>query len=215
MRRLGLAGLVVTVAAAFAAAAVLLPHSPGGLRGLLAGVGPAAPLIALAGWVLLTPVLFPGTVLAAGGGLAFGALGGSVLAFSGAVTGGLAAFALARTAARGPAQRFVQRGQRLARIEAVLEQRGFASVLAARLMPGVPVTALHYAAGISPITARSFAGAIAIGALLRTVPYAILGQGLSSGSIMTILIAAGTVALGGVTAGLLVRQIRRASATGA
>ncbi|HET7046625.1 MAG TPA: VTT domain-containing protein [Solirubrobacteraceae bacterium] len=215
IRRLRLAGLVVTVVGGFAAAAVLLPHSPGGLRGLLAGVGPAAPLIALAGWVLLTPAMFPGAVLAAAGGLAFGAVAGSVLAFSGAVTGGLAAFALARTAARRPAQRFVQRRHRLARIEPVLEQHGFASVLAARLMPGVPVTGLHYAAGISPVTARSFAGAIAIGALLRTVPYAILGQGLSSGSITTILIAAGTVVLGGVTAGMLVRQIRRASATAA
>jgi uncharacterized membrane protein YdjX (TVP38/TMEM64 family) len=210
-----LAGLVVAAVAAFAAAAVLLPHSPGGLARLLAGAGPAAPLIALTGWILLTPVMFPGTVLAAVGGLAFGALGGSVLAFSGAVTGGLAAFALARTTAREPVQRFVQRRPWLARIEAVLEQRGFASVLAARLLPGVPVTGLHYAAGISPVPARLFAGAIAIGALLRTVPYAILGQGFGSGSITTILIAGGTVALGGVTAGMLARQIRRASATAA
>jgi uncharacterized membrane protein YdjX (TVP38/TMEM64 family) len=215
MRRLRLGGLLVTVVAAFAAAAVLLPHSPEGLRGLLAGVGPAAPLVVLAGWILLTPAMFPGTVLAAVGGLAFGALGGSVLALIGAVTGGLAAFALARTTARGPVQRFVQRQPRLARLEAVLEHRGFASVLAARLMPGVPVTGLHYAAGISSVPARAFAGAIAIGALLRTVPYAILGQGFGSGSITTILIAAGAVALGGVTAGMLVRQIRRTSATAA
>jgi len=213
MRTLRLAGLVVTAVAAFAAAALLLPHSPGKLGELLAGVGPAAPLIALTGWILLTPAMFPGTVLAAVGGLAFGALGGSMLALGGAVTGGLAAFALARTAAREPMQRFVQSRPRIARIEAVLRQRGFASVLAARLMPGVPVTVLHYAAGISPVSARAFAGAIAIGAVLRTVPYAILGQGLGSGSITTILIAAGTAALGGVTAGMLVRQIRRASAT--
>jgi uncharacterized membrane protein YdjX (TVP38/TMEM64 family) len=213
MPRLRLAGLVVAVVAAFAAAALLLPHSPEGLRGMLAGVGPAAPLLALAGWVLLTPAMFPGTILAAVGGLAFGAVGGSVLAFGGAVAGGLAAFALGRTTARGPVQRFVHRQPRLIRIEAVLEQRGFASVLAARLMPGVPVTGLHYVAGISPVRARAFAGAIAIGALLRTVPYAIIGQGFGSGSVTTILIAAGTVALGGVTAAMLVRQIRRGSAT--
>jgi uncharacterized membrane protein YdjX (TVP38/TMEM64 family) len=213
MGRLRLAGLVVIALVAFAAAAVLLPHSPGALGRLLAGVGPAAPLIALAGWVLLTPAMFPGTVLAAVGGLAFGALGGSGLAFGGAVIGGLAAFALARTTAREPVQRFVQRRPRAARIEAVLQQRGFASVLAARLMPGVPVTVLHYVAGASPVSPRAFAGAIAIGALLRTVPYAILGQGFGSGSITTIVIAGGTVALGGVTAGVLVRQIRRAGAT--
>ena len=65
-------------------------------------------------------------------------------------------------------------------------------------MPGVPATGLHYAAGVSPVRARAFAGAMAIGALLRTVPYAILGQGLSTGSIATILIAGGSVALGAV-----------------
>jgi hypothetical protein len=57
-------GLIV-VAVAASGAAFLLPHTPSGLRGLLAGAGPAAPLIALAAWILLTPAMFPGTVLAA------------------------------------------------------------------------------------------------------------------------------------------------------
>jgi hypothetical protein len=47
------------------------------------------------------------------------------------------------------------------------------------------------------------------------VPYAILGQGLSSGSIKTILIAGGSVALGAVSAGMLMRQMRRVDAAGA
>jgi hypothetical protein len=49
-------------------------------------------------WVILVPALFPGTVLAAAGGLTFGAAKGAALAFAGAVGCGLAAFALARTA---------------------------------------------------------------------------------------------------------------------
>jgi uncharacterized membrane protein YdjX (TVP38/TMEM64 family) len=209
------AAVIVVAIAASAAAAFLLPHSPSGLRGLLAGAGPIAPLIMLAAWILLTPAMFPGTVLAAAGGLAFGAFEGSLLAFGGAILGGLTAFALARTAGRQPVQRFVQGKQRLARSHALLERRGFAAILAARLMPGVPVTALHYAAGVSPVDTRAFAGAIAIGALLRTVPYTILGQGLGSGSVTTILIAFGSVTLGGVSAAILTRQIRRAEATAA
>ena len=82
-------------------------------------------------------------------------------------------------------------------------------------MPGVRVTRLDYAAGPSPVRTRAFAAAIAIGALLRTVPYAVLGQGLGSGSITTILIAGGSVALGGVSAGVLMRQIRRTDAAAA
>jgi uncharacterized membrane protein YdjX (TVP38/TMEM64 family) len=65
---------------------------------------------------------------------------------------------------------------------------------------------------VSPVRTRAFAAAMAIGALLRTVPYAILGQGLSSASIATILIAVGSVALGAVSAGILVRLIRRTDA---
>src|SRR6478672_3998014 len=96
-------------------------------------------------------------VPAAASGLAFGALGGSLIACAGAVGGGLAAFALARTVARQQADRLVQSRPRLSRIHALLERRGFAAILAARLMPGVPATALHYAAGVSPVGCRAFA----------------------------------------------------------
>lgn len=204
-----LTGLVAFAIPAFLAAAILLPHSPLALRELLLSVGPAAPAIAIAAWIVLTPALFPGTVLAAASGLAFGMPDGAALAFGGAVAGGLAAFALARTGARDPVQRLVAGKPRLARVHALLEHRGFAAILAARLMPGVPATGLHYAAGVSPVRTRAFAAAIAIGALLRTVPYAVLGQGLGSGSITTLLVAVASVALGALTAAALVRQIRR------
>jgi uncharacterized membrane protein YdjX (TVP38/TMEM64 family) len=200
--------LVTVALAAVVAAAVLLPHSPAGLRELLVAVGPAAPAIALAAWILLTPALFPGSVLAAAGGLAFGALGGATLAFGGALAGGLAAFALARTGARGPAERLIARSPKLASIDSLLERRGFAAILGARLMPGVPATGLHYAAGVSQVRPRGFAAAIAIGALLRTVPYALLGTGLASGPPLTLLLAGGSIVLGALAAAALLRHIR-------
>ena len=205
-----LLGFVAVAVPALVAAAVALPHSPAGLRDLLVTVGPAAPAIALAAWLVLTPALFPGTLLAATAGLAFGALGGAALAFAGALLGGLAAFALARTVARDAAERLVARSARLAAVHALLERRGFAATLAARLTPGVPATALHYAAGVSPVRPRAFAAAIAVGALLRTVPYAVLGAGLASGSLLTLAVTAGSIALGGLAAAVLVRRLRYA-----
>jgi len=204
-----LIGLVGVAIAGFIAVTLLLPHSPTRLGELLLGLGPAAPAIALGAWLVLTPVLFPGTLLAAACGLAFGVFGGAALAFAGAVVGGLAAFALARTFARGRVERFLHARPRLMRVHALLEHRGFGAVLAARLMPGVPASGLHYAAGVSPVPARSFIAAIAIGALLRTVPYAVLGQGIGSGSVLTMLVAGGSIALGGLAAAVLVRQVRR------
>ena len=205
-------GLATAVCVAFAAAAFLLPHSPSALRELVLSLGPAAPLLAIAAWVLLTPALFPGTVLAAAGGLAFGGLGGSALTLGGAVAGGLAAFVLGRTVAKGPVEHFVRGRPRLARIHALLERRGFAAMLAARLMPGMPVAGLHYAAGASPVRVAPFAAAMALGALLRSVPYALLGQGIGSGSVPMLLVAAASIALGGMAATLLVRQLRQPAA---
>jgi len=198
------------LAALVIAAAVWLPHSPAGLRDLVLAAGMAAPAVALAAWVVLTPALFPGPVLAAAGGLAFGAAEGTALALVGAVLGGLAAFWVARTAARGTVIRLAGRSPKLARVQAVLEQRGFAAVLAARITPGVPATALNYAAGASPVRVRPFTAAIAIGALLRTTPYALLGDGLGSGSALTIAVAAASIAVGAAGALLLARGLRRA-----
>jgi uncharacterized membrane protein YdjX (TVP38/TMEM64 family) len=90
----------------------------------------------------------------------------------------------------------------------MVERRGFAAVLAARLMPGVPATGLHYAAGVSPVTVRGFAAAIAIGGLLRTVPYALLGGSIGSGSLLALLVAGGSIALSAVAAAVLVRHVR-------
>jgi uncharacterized membrane protein YdjX (TVP38/TMEM64 family) len=193
----------------FVTAALLLPHSPDDLRELVLSLGPAAPLIALAAWIVATPALFPGTVLAAACGLAFGAAGGAALAWAGALGGGMAAFALSRTIARSSMEPLLRRSERLTNVIALLERRGFAAVLTARLMPGVPAGGLHYAAGVSPVSARAFASAMAIGALLRTVPYAVLGQGLASGSLATVLFAGGSILLGGLSAAVLVRQLRR------
>jgi uncharacterized membrane protein YdjX (TVP38/TMEM64 family) len=204
-----LIGLLAAVICAFAAAAFLLPHSPSELRELLLTLGPLAPLIALAAWMVLTPALFPGTVLAAAGGLAFGAFGGAALALVGAVAGGLVAFALARSAARAPVERLVTGKPKLARAHALLERRGFSALLAARLAPGVPTTGLHYVAGASPVRVREFTAVMAIGAVLRTVPYAVLGQGLGSGSVVTIVVAGASIVLGGLAATVLVRQLRR------
>jgi uncharacterized membrane protein YdjX (TVP38/TMEM64 family) len=200
------AGLVIPT---FVAAALLLPHSPDALRELVLSVGPAAPLIAVAAWIVLTPVLFPGAVLAAACGLAFGAAGGAALAWVGALGGGMAAFALSRTVARSSLEPLLRRTERLAKVHALLARRGFAAVLAARLMPGVPAGGLHYVAGVSPVSARAFAAAMAIGALLRTVPYAVLGQGLGSCSLATILLATGSIVLGGLAAAVLVRHLRQ------
>jgi uncharacterized membrane protein YdjX (TVP38/TMEM64 family) len=209
-----LAPLAVALVTASAAWAIFLPHSPGQLRELVASAGAVAPLAAICAWLVLTPALVSGAVLAAASGLAFGALGGAAVAWAGAIVGGLAAFALARTVAREPAQRGLRRLRRADRLMSLLKRRGFVAVLAARLMPGVPSTALHYAAGISPVKVTAFAAAIGLGAALRTVPYALLGEGIGSGSLEAFVVAAGSIVVGGGCALVLVWRLRVAPVPG-
>ncbi|MFL5849432.1 MAG: VTT domain-containing protein [Solirubrobacteraceae bacterium] len=115
----------------------------------------AAPAIALRAWILLTPAMFSGTVLAA--------------------------YALAPTAGRTRLEATVIRRTKLRKVHALLERRGFLAMLAARLMPGVPATGLPYVAGVAPVGVPALAA---------------------------ILIAGTSIAVGAVTAAVLVRRLR-------
>jgi uncharacterized membrane protein YdjX (TVP38/TMEM64 family) len=190
-----LAGVALAVAAASAAALAGLPNTPSGLRALVAAAGTATPAAAVVAWIVLTPALFPGTVLAAACGLAFDAGAGSAVAWAGSTLGALVAFAIARRAARSHVERAL--GDRLAPVRAALERHGFTAVLAARLAPGVPATGLNYAAGLSRVRAREFAAGIALGGAPRAASYALLGAGLAGGSpLLLARAAAGMGALG-------------------
>ncbi len=78
-----LAALVLTVAAAFALAALLVPHSAENLRGAVADLGPLAPVAFVLATAALTCALFPFPVLAAASGLLFATALGTVVAIAG------------------------------------------------------------------------------------------------------------------------------------
>jgi uncharacterized membrane protein YdjX (TVP38/TMEM64 family) len=171
---------VATVAliACAAATAALVPHDPQGLRALVDGAGPLAPLAFASAAALLTVFLFPGTLLAAAGGIAFGPFAGGALALAGTTLGGAVAFLLTRCA--GLHQRRVLRSAKLRGIVERLDRGGILAVAATRAAPGVPATGLHYALGATRIRLPRFVAGIALGAASRTFVYAAAGGALSS-----------------------------------
>jgi uncharacterized membrane protein YdjX (TVP38/TMEM64 family) len=203
--------LALAIGAGFVAAAIAVPHDPADLRALAVSGGAAAPVAALAGWIALTCALFPGTVLAAACGLAFGPVWGGLLSCLGATLGGLTAFAIARGGGRVAAERLL--GDRLPGLRGLIERRGFATMLAARMAPGVPATGLHYAAGLSRVRPVAFGAAIALGGAPRTVAYAVLGAGIGTGSPATLALGAGAIALLGGAGLLIAWRLRPAAAT--
>lgn len=158
--------LLVLLAGAVVALTVDLP-SVGAVRAWLASTG-AAGLVLLAaglGLALIAPV--PRTAVSMLAGLVAGFWAGLAVALGGALLGGLAGFGLSRWLGRGAALRLA--GARLARVDGLVGERGFVSLLTARLIPAVPFTLLSYAAGLTAVRLLPYLAATAVGTVSSTV----------------------------------------------
>lgn len=145
----------------------------------------------IAAYALLTCAFVPGPVLAGASGLLFGTELGTAVAILSATLGPSAAFLIARALARRSYGALV-RG-RLRDWTARIEGRGFLAVLHARIVPGLPFALISYAAGLTRVRLRDFAGATAIGALPRALAYAALGGSIGNYSSPQALVAIGVL----------------------
>jgi uncharacterized membrane protein YdjX (TVP38/TMEM64 family) len=179
------------------------------VRGLVDGQGAAAPLVFILVSAGLTVVLFPGPVLAAASGLLFGTAVGTPVSITAATLGAALAFSLSRWWAHDAVVALA--GPRLAALRAWVGERGFLTVLYARIAPGVPYTWVNYAAGLTPIALRSFVAATAIGVAPRAFAYTALGGSLGDLTSPEALVAVGVLVTMAVTGLALARRdLRRA-----
>ena len=146
------------------------------VRGWVDGYGAAGPLIFILVSASLTVALFPGPLLAGASGLLFGTALGTPISIISATLGATMAFCISRWLAHDAVEEMA--GPRLQRIRAWIGDRGFLSVLYARLAPGLPYTLVNYAAGLTPIRLTSFVLATAIGCAPRAFAYTALGGSL-------------------------------------
>jgi uncharacterized membrane protein YdjX (TVP38/TMEM64 family) len=146
------------------------------VRDWVDGYGVAGPLVFIAVSAALTPALFPGPLLAGASGLLFGTWLGTPVSIVSATLGAVLAFSLARWIAHDAVEEL--EGRRVRALRAWIGRRGFVSVLYARIVPGVPYSLVNYAAGLSPVTLRAFAGATALGCAPRAFAYTALGGSL-------------------------------------
>ena len=200
--------LAALVAICLGAAALGVPHSPDELRTLTTAFGLASPLVALGAWVVLTPALFSGTVLALVGGLAFGLRLGFGVGLAGATLGGVAAFVLARRLGHSAVQELS--GDRLRRLQARVERRGWLAVAGVRAAPGVPATLLNYACGLSRIRLRDFVAGSALGGAPRVFAYTAVGA--SGGHLSSLPALAGlavVIAMALVGLSIIIVRLRR------
>jgi uncharacterized membrane protein YdjX (TVP38/TMEM64 family) len=210
------AALALGVAAAIAVILLVVQPTPGAVRGRVADVrdwvdeiGPLAPLAFIAVSTLLTPLMFPGPLLAGASGLLFGTALGFPVTLVGAVLGACLAFAISRYVAGDAIEQLA--GPRLKAIEELVSRRGFVSVLYARIAPGVPYSLVNYAAGLTRIPLAVFAAATALGTAPRAFAYTALGGSLGNlRSPEAAIAVAVLVVMGSIGLALLYRERRRA-----
>ena len=121
---------------------------------------------------LLTPI--SRSALSVLVGAVAGFPGGLAVALAGGLIGGLAGFALSRWLGREAVTRLA--GARVARLDRLVGERGFAAVLAARIAPVAPFVLVSYAAGLSSVRPVPYLLGTAVG----LVPWSVLYVGVGA-----------------------------------
>lgn len=224
MRRPAAAAVRVAVAVAVIAALLVAGRALGGELGRFAAwiesLGVWAPLGFVAGYVVATVALAPGSILTLAAGAVFGLLAGVAYVFVGAMLGAAAAFLIARHLARGAVERRLAGSPRVAAVDRAIAREGRRIVLLLRLTPVVPFNVLNYALGVSRIGFRDYLVASAgilpgtivyvyYGTLLRSVAELSAGTTVERGWPYYALLALGLAATVAVTA-VVTRTARRA-----
>lgn len=170
--RLGAVVLVLLLGAAVALS-VDLP-TVAGVRSWLSEGGAARWLAVIldVSLALQTPVSRSAISVLLGALVGFPA--GLAVALGGGLLGGLAGFALSRWLGREAVARLA--GARLAALDRRVGERGFASVLAARIAPVAPFVVVSYAAGLSSVRL----GPYLLGTAVGLVPWSVLYVGIGA-----------------------------------
>lgn len=195
--------LVVSVAAVGG-----LPHRDQ-IEGWVDAAGPAAPAAFVLLYAVITLFPVPKNLLGILGGLLFGMALGLLLVWGAAMLGAMAAFVIGRALGREAVEQMT--GARVARVDEALARHGLLSVIAVRLVPVLPFTAINYSAGLTGLPYRAYLLGTAVGILPGTVAYVALGAyatDLSSWPIVAAVTALIVLTVAGVVAARLWRKPR-------
>lgn len=175
--------------AVLAAAAYALRVSPARGALTLAGAGKLlatlralrwAPVAFVLVYTLASTLDFSGLVLTLAGGALFGFWLGTLLNLIGANLGASGAFWIARLLGREGLHALL--GARLAGLDRLTQQAGFAWLLRLRLIPVVPFNLVNFACGLTAMPWRTYAAATALGIVPGTLVYTFFADAMLSGS---------------------------------
>jgi uncharacterized membrane protein YdjX (TVP38/TMEM64 family) len=146
---------------------------PYDIRLWILSFGFIAPVLYVALYTVRPLILFPASILSLAGGLAFGALWGTVLTVIGATAGAVVSFSLARTMGKNLAKKQWQGN--MGKVQRQLEHKGLLYVLLVRLIPIFPFDLISYVAGVSKVRFKAFFAGTLFGIIPGTFAYNFLG----------------------------------------
>jgi len=154
---------------------------PEAIRAAIQSVGPLAPLLYLLIYSIAPVFFVPGWIITIGGGLAFGAVWGTVLTVIGATIGATLAFFVARYMGRDFVARVLkEKFKTLNTLDEQAATHGFQVIFYLRLIPLVPFNVLDYVAGISKVGTRDYILGTFLGIIPGTFAYVYLGSALTN-----------------------------------
>jgi uncharacterized membrane protein YdjX (TVP38/TMEM64 family) len=160
-RRIALAIAIAIVAGVMIYASVTGEITATGVKGWLDRMGPWAPPLFVAGFVLGSSVGLPGVAFVVGARLAFGPWLGFALAYGGGLLAVTVPFLTARALRKGDVPPWRPTGKRIGWLFAHLEAHPFWVVLGLRLLLWFN-SAVTYALALSPIRSRDYVLACAV-----------------------------------------------------
>lgn len=148
--------------------------SPTTIKEYLNSFGMFAPIIYIIIFIFVPLTLFPDSILAISGGLAFGLFKGFIYTMIGAIMGASLSFFIARFLGRAFIKKII--GKNIVNIEEQMEKKGFVIILLLRMIPLFPFDVISYSAGLSKIKFRDFIFATVVGTIPGILVYTNLGD---------------------------------------
>ena len=139
-------------------------------------LGPLAPFLYFAVYILATVCFVPGSILTLGAGVLFGLVKGSILVSLSATIGATCAFLVGRYLARDWVSNKMADHPHFQSVDKAVEREGWKIVFLTRLSPIFPFNLLNYAFGLTRVHLRGYFFASWIGMIPGTVMYVYIGS---------------------------------------
>ncbi len=151
------------------------------IKSYIDSFGNFAPIVYIIMFSLVPLTLFPDSVLAIAGGLAFGLYKGYIYTAIGALIGGTISFYISRKLGRNIVKKLTK--DKLDNIEVMVNTKGFSIILLLRLIPLFPFDVISYGAGLTSVKYKDFIMATFLGTIPGILVFNNIGaQALNIGS---------------------------------